>query len=101
VWVVIHNHSESAVFSLELLEVDVVDQPELRWRINPRVSNTRTQRDVLAPGDEGARFPVTFSDETGTDIRPKVGAAVAVTFTFVDAAGLRWRRRDNLEPERI
>ena len=92
------NQSSTAVSYVQLDDVRAEENPVLTWRTNPRVIGQQTVREVLTPG-ESAKFFVEFADEDGNLVR-FAGQSYAITYSFTDASGRRWRRTGNDEPTR-
>lgn len=95
----INNGSALPVMRLELECVRASDKPDLMWRINTRVFGAGKTVEILDAG-ESHTFPVEFTDDDGELIR-FAGSTYEIVYSFTDAAGRRWKRTGNGEPELV
>ncbi|MBC3191695.1 hypothetical protein H7X46_11545 [Pseudonocardia sp. C8] len=100
VLVKIHNSSPAPVFDVEVVDLHIVGREgQQRWRVDfgPYDDGPRIGR-VVTPGDT-FKVPLAYIDENNKAVI--VPGIDRITFTFTDAAGLRWLRPDNDPPERL
>ncbi|MFD0074299.1 hypothetical protein ACFVIY_17880 [Streptomyces sp. NPDC127166] len=98
------NHSTHPLLGLTVTEI-VVKEADGR-RLVPAINNGGPPTfDVMGPG---AGVPLTLShfkpeDEDQVDARKQLLATdhVCCTYQFTDAQGLRWKRKDLEQPERL
>lgn len=96
----IHNSSTAPVFDAEVVDIHIVGQEgQHPWRVDfgPYDDGPRIGR-VVTPGGT-FKVPMAYLDEDRNAVI--VPGVDRITFTFTDAAGLRWLRRDNDPPERL
>jgi hypothetical protein len=93
------NGSSLPIFDVKIADVRNDDIPDLGWRIDPLgyLDGQPIEARVLPAGGSFG-LPIGFVDTLGRAAYPDGEDHVTVEFT--DAAGLRWRRRNNEPPER-
>lgn len=97
--VTIVNRSDAPIHHVLLEGVVKVDSPDAIWRVNPRVRGARAETNTIDAQGE-FMIPVEHLDTTGTVLNHRTGE-YKVTFSFLDAAGLRWSKRGMNAPIRV
>ncbi|ROP37445.1 hypothetical protein [Saccharothrix texasensis] len=102
--VVIYNHGPAPVLNVRLEAVEVVVDGERHsdWGFSPslNIKDIRFFAPVIAPGESARLRELTFveyDDVVGLPLRTlpltlTLDLPYTITFTFIDAQGIRWRR---------
>ena len=97
--VVIHNHSSSPVFDLEIDSLEYGPDDRQIWENLDGQNRVAPKRAVFRCGESTGRLTVVGQIEGG--IEATNPAIRYLVFTFTDANGRRWRRTGTNQPERV
>lgn len=101
----ITNHSSEPVHAIEIEDVWCRTDGHTAhdWAASFMIEGARTWANSLPPG-QSVNFTVSFKDAGGMlngAPKPNADLEYGLTFTFLDAHGLRWRRRGFETPVRV
>lgn len=97
-FVVIDNHASEPIFDLDV-ESMTATSGAWRWQIDERVPVMNGYLQSVPSGDSRPIY-MRLSDGY-SDVDSAVRADYAVTFSFSDSGGRRWRRTNDDGPERL
>ncbi|MBX5331557.1 hypothetical protein HQO90_11200 [Rhodococcus fascians] len=97
--VTIVNRSNAPIHRVSLDNVVKSDSPGTTWRVNPRVTGARAAANTI-DAQSDLMIPVDLIDATGRVLDNRIGE-YTITFSFLDAAGLRWTKTGMNAPTRV
>ena len=103
---VISNHSLAPILALKIVKVEVIEDGLVAWELGTgEEGEDGAILEVMAPGatkySELREFRRPGSSEVVVARRLASDDTLRCTFAFTDAQGLRWKRVDQKQPERV